>query len=89
MFRLWGKIWKDNHLLKDLVIEDYAPEKNRTKKVFDAVDELCYAFDLSKPVWLDANITDFRRHDKTRFSQDNFIDSIDFDYFEIHVIEED
>ena len=22
MFRLWGKIWKDNHLLKDTVICD-------------------------------------------------------------------
>ena len=22
MFRLWGKMWKDNHMLKDLVIDD-------------------------------------------------------------------
>ena len=22
MFRLWGKLWKDNHLLKDTVICD-------------------------------------------------------------------
>ena len=26
---------------------------------------------------------------KTRFTQDNFIETIDFDYLEIHVIEED
>ena len=26
---------------------------------------------------------------KTRFTKDNFIDQIDFDYLEIHVIEED
>ena len=34
------------------------------------------------------NIEEFKRHDKTRFRQDNFIESIEFDYLEIHVIEE-
>ena len=28
-------------------------------------------------------------YDKARFTQDNFIENIDFDYLEIHVIEED
>jgi len=50
MFRLWGKIWKSNHLIKD---------------------------------------TDFKRHSKTRFYQDSFIEQIEFDYLEIQVIEED
>ena len=88
MFRLWGKIWKDNHLLQDITIVDAAEDKNRTKKVFDALEEVCYAFDLSKPIWLDNNIMDFKRHDKTRFTSDNFIETIDFDYLEIEVIEE-
>ena len=88
MFRMWGKIWKDNHLIKDTVacISDYS--LSRTQMVFHALDEICYTFDLSKPIWLDANIHDFQVHDKTRFSQDNFIEQIDFDYLEIHVIEE-
>lgn len=33
MFRLWGKIWKDNHLLKDTVICDDS-EDTRTHKIF-------------------------------------------------------
>ena len=53
------------------------------------VTEICQTFDLSEPIWLDINIRDFKRHSKTRFTQDNFIDSIDFDYLEIQVIEED
>ena len=89
MFRLWAKEFKENRLLKDITITDSSKEKNRTKKVFDAVDEICYEFDLSKPIWLDRNIDEFKRHDETRFYQDNFIDSIDFDFLEIHVIEED
>jgi len=52
------------------------------------IDDICYQFDLSKPIWLDSTVADFKKHDKTRFTQDNFIDRIDFDYLEIHVIEE-
>ncbi len=88
MFRLWAKLWKDNHLLKDMVVcNDEAV--NRTKKVFDALDEVCREFDLSKPMWLDVNIKDFQRHAKTRFRKDNFTEEIEFDYLEFHVIEED
>ncbi|NLK27824.1 MAG: hypothetical protein GX306_05720 [Clostridiales bacterium] len=89
MFRLWAKIFKDNHMLKDMVVCNDSTELRRTQKVFAAMDEICYTFDLSKPIWLDSTINDFKRHDKTRFTQDNFMETIDFDYLEIHVIEED
>ena len=88
MFRLWAKKFKNNRMLRDTVIED-SSDDTRTHKVFRAIDEICYQFDLSKPIWLDSNVHDFKRHDKTRFTQDNFIETIDFDYLEIHVIEED
>lgn len=88
MFRLWAKEIKDNHLLRDMVVCDDSQD-TRTHKVFRAIDEVCYTFDLSKPIWLDKTIAEFKRHDKARFTQDNFIDSIEFDYLEIHVIEED
>ena len=88
MFRLWAKIIKDNHLLKDTVICDDS-EDTRTHKVFHAIEEACYEFDLGKPIWLDSTISEFKRHDKARFSADNFIESIEFDYMEIQIIEED
>lgn len=87
MFRLWGKEFKDNKMLIDTVIEDTSDD-TRTHKIFHALDDICYEFDLSKPIWLDANVEEFQRLAKTRFTQDNFVDSIDFDYLEIHVIEE-
>jgi len=87
MFRLWGKIWKENRLVKDTVICDDT-EDTRTHKIFHALDAICYEFDLSKPIWLDSTIKEFQKRDKTRFNQDNFVDSIDFDYLEIQIIEE-
>ena len=89
MFRLWAKIFKDNRMLKDMVVCNEKEDMTRTQKVFEAIDEVCYAYDLSKPIWLDATVADFKRHDKTRFTRDNFIDTIEFDYLEIQVIEED
>lgn len=86
--RIWGKLWKDNHMLKDTVIEDFSDE-TRTHKVFNALYEICVEFDLGKPIWLDSNISEFKRTSKARFRQDSFIETIDFDYLELQVIEED
>lgn len=86
--KIWAKVWKDTHLVKDSTIVVDDPSLNRTRKIFKAIDRICYDYDLSKPVWLDKNIDEFKRRDVTRFSQDNFIDAIDFDYLEIIVLEE-
>ena len=88
MFRMWGKIFHENHMLKDTVI-CIDSDLNRTRKVYQALEEICYEFDLGKPIWLDANVAEFKRHAKTRFTRDSFIESIDFDFLEMHVIEED
>ncbi len=88
MFRLWAKIFKDNRMLQDTVIADNSTD-TRTHKVFRALDDVCYQFDLGKPMWLDSTILEFKRHAKARFTQDNFIEGIDFDFLEIQIIEED
>lgn len=88
MFRMWMKIFKDNHLLKDTVICVDDPSMSRTDKVFHSVSEACILFDLSQPLWLNSNIREFQRHNKTRFTKDNFVEDIDFDFLEVHIIEE-
>ena len=89
MFRLWAKIIDAGKIVKNMTIENSDSSLNRTKKNFHAIDEACYAYDLSKPLWLDKNISEFKKSSKTRFTKDNFVDEIDFDYLEIEVIEED
>lgn len=89
MFRIWGQIFKNNKVINDYVacIDDYT--MTRTKKVYTALEDICYEFDLSKPIWLKSNQDDFIKHARTRFTQDNFIEGIDFDYLDFRVIEED
>lgn len=88
MFRLWAKIFKENRLQQDTVIKDERKD-TRTHKIFQAIDQVCYEFDLGKPIWLNKNIAEFKKHGKVRFTQDSFIEHIEFDYLEIHIIEED
>ena len=87
MFRLWAKIFKDNKLVKDTVICDDTDD-TRTHKVFNSINKACLEFDLGTPLWLNATITEFKRHSKARFRADSFMEEIDFDYLEIQIIEE-
>ena len=88
MFRMWGKLIKNNQLLKDTTI-CISREDTRTHKVLEALKEICYEFDLEQPIWLESCQREFKRIAKTRFYQDSFIEQIPFDYLEIQIIEED
>jgi hypothetical protein len=88
MFRIWAKIWDDNHLIQDCVIEN-EDDDTRTHKIFHALEKVCYTYDLSKPIWLNNNIEEFKKRSKTRFTKDNFVDEITFDYLEFQILEED
>lgn len=86
--RIWFKIMKDNHLLQDTTITDDSDD-TRTHKIFRALEQACYEFDLGRPIWLDANVNEFKCNAKTRFRKESFVESIEFDFLEMHVIEED
>ena len=86
--RIWFKMIKDNRLVKDTTITDDSND-TRTHKIFRALEQACYEFDLGRPIWLDANVNEFKQNAKTRFRQESFVETIEFDFLEMHVIEED
>ena len=86
--RIWARLIKDNRICRDMVVENY-DDDTRTHKVFDALDRVTHDFDLSRPIWLDATVSEFKRHGRCRFYQDSFIDSLEYDYLEFQILEED
>ena len=62
------KEFKDNRMLRDTTICDDSGE-TRTHKIFHALEEVCYVFDLGKPIWLEHNIDEFKRHAKAVFTR--------------------
>lgn len=88
MFRVLGRTFKNNKMLKSTTIE-LDIDDTRTHKVFRALEQICEEFDLSNPIWLDTNINEFKRIARTRFYADSFVEAIEFDYLDFYVIEED
>ena len=86
--RIWFKIYADAHLKKSETIETNMDD-TRTHKIFWALEQACVKLDLAKPIWLDSNITEFKRQSRTRFYRDSFVEEIEFDYLEMQVLEED
>jgi hypothetical protein len=87
MLRLWGKIIKNNKMINHreaICLEDIDYQEQLKK----CITEICYNFDIQKPYWLPKNLKEYNKIKKTSFKQDNFIEEIDFDRFEIEVIEE-
>jgi len=88
MFSLWGKTFHNNRLVKDYVA-NINDDDTRTHKVFKALAEICQEFNIEQPMWLEKNIREFQKFSHVRFSQDNFIEEINFDYLEIRILEDD
>ena len=83
---MWGRMIKENRLLKDITVT--RDDDTRTHRVFGAVDDICREWNLQRPIWLDSNVAEFKKHAKTRFGKDNFIEEIEFDYLEIRILSE-
>ena len=86
--RIWVKEIQAGKPVKDIVIENNEND-TRTHKVFDALDKACVEFDLPVPIWLDKNVREFQRSSRTKFYSDSFIEPIDFEHLDFHVLEED
>ena len=57
MFKLWAKVVKNNKTIDDIIIENDNSELNRTRKIFQGLEDACYEYNLAKPIWLDSNIS--------------------------------
>jgi hypothetical protein len=88
MLRLWGKIIKSNKIKVNIeaACDENIEFQQQLKK---CIIEICNTFDIQKPYWLPKNLEEFNRRGKTSFNQDNFIEEIEFDRFEIEVIDEE
>ena len=63
MFRLWGKLFKDNRMLKDTVIENDTTD-TRTHKIFQSLDDICLkikSINFGKRIMVDKKVSEFIR----------------------------
>lgn len=85
MLKLWGKIIKDNRIIRDEVVTaDVSGTYQDNLKA--CLTEICYKLDISKPYWLPYNLEEYNRRSKTTFTKHNFIEEINYDKLVIEEI---
>ncbi len=85
MARLWGILRKKNRIWRDIVVEIHGDDSDATQ---DALSDVCYALDIPRPIWLDKHTDEIDRFGRTSFTQEHFVESLDFDRFEIEFLRE-
>ena len=88
MIRLWGKIIKNNKIITELESKYDFDDIEYQSQLKYCIENICRELDIQKPYWLENNLKEYNRYKKTSFNQDNFIEEIDFDKFEIEVLDE-
>ena len=87
IMKIWYKLVKSNKLIRETVIEN-TEDISRTKRIFGSLEQVCHDWDLAVPVWFESTIKDFQKRSRARFTAESFPEQVEFDYLEIHVIEE-
>ena len=88
MFKVWGRIVKNHKYTEEYTACVDDDTLNRTRKVYKALEIICNELNLAVPIWLPLNQKDFIKNSRTRFTQDSFVEEIDFDYLDFQVIDE-
>lgn len=85
MARLWGILRRKQRIWQDEVVDVPGDDAEATQ---DALSELCYKLDIPRPIWLKKHTDEIERFGHTSFTQDHFIETIEFDRFEIEYLRE-
>lgn len=78
MLKVWGKIVKNNKIIKDKVVISNI-EGGYQANLKACITTFCEELDIEKPYWLPYNLEDFNNRSKVIFDQNNFMDDIKFD----------
>ncbi len=80
---LEGKTFVGNRTTRVVNVERNEPELTFSKQLENCLLDICRALDVSPPLWMDKNTKEFARFHKTVFTEDQFIEDVKFNRFQI------
>lgn len=83
MPRLWAKIIQKQR------IERQATTPCAFEDAQDALTELCHAFDIPRPLWLNKHTREFEEFRRTQFLPEHFMEDVPFQCLDIEFLEDD
>lgn len=81
--RLWIRLIKDHRALRDITVPC------RKEDPLTALREAMHELDLGMPIWLPRHQMDWKSFALTKFTQDHFMEAINFDRMEMSYIAPD
>ena len=83
--KLYGRLSKGTKILKQACVEKDDNEGPFHDRLEESLIEVCKELDISVPMWLKKNTSEFAMYRKTSFEKEQFIESTSFDKFEIKI----
>ncbi len=77
MFRIWGKIIKDNKIIKQVTYENDEPFA--WSNFYSYLADVCEMLDIATPILLKTHIFNYAKFNTVRFISRDFAESVDFD----------
>lgn len=77
--KIWARLVSDDKIQKDML---YSSPLKLTKANYELwLRDICHALDIPNPVLLDHHYKNFVNFHNSKFKQDDFIESLDYDSF--------
>lgn len=83
--KLIGKLIEGTTVVNEKVVEKEDMDISFRDLLEANLIDLCKELDISVPLWLKRNTTEFVKFKKTFFTKDQFVESVKFDKFEIKI----
>ncbi|MFO7636529.1 MAG: hypothetical protein R6W96_04395 [Clostridia bacterium] len=77
--KLYGKLVKNNTVLKEIKKEKHQENGNFHATMEELFIGLCRDLDVPVPIWLKKNTRELARYRKTFFNREQFIEDVFFD----------
>ena len=77
MFRIWGKVLKDGHIVRQVTYE--REEKFSYSRFFSYLTDICDALDVPTPVLLKPHIFNYAKFNHVIFRPSDFMEDVPFD----------
>ena len=81
-----GKAIRNSKIVNEATVEKSDDGMSYRDLLEDCLISLCKELDISVPMWLKKNTTEFVNFKKTTFTADQFVEKIKFDRLEIRLI---
>lgn len=87
MIKTWGKIWKKGKLVRS---DTFISEKSdMSDALLECIEHYGRTFDMEAPMWNSSHTKQLGICQRATFTKEDYIDTIPFDRFELHIIDSD